>query len=349
MIDPLDIAQFDYALPPECIAQTPAGSRDAARLLVLDRHSARMQHRSFGDLPELLVPGDLLVLNNTRVLQARLLGTRVATGGRCEVLFIRAIDGGRWEVWLKTRGKPGPGEWLDMEAGRLRLRLCEPAADGAWRVEPDPDEDPASLLDRVGRPPLPPYIRRDPQTSPDEDRQRYQTVFARRPGAIAAPTAGLHFTDDLLGRLDRRGVETAWVTLHVGVGTFKPITAANVADHHMHTETYDVPAETIDAIARARRDGRRVVAVGTTTVRTLETVARHQPPTAGPGTTDLFIRPPYTFRLTDAMVTNFHLPRSSLLVMVSAFAGREAILQTYAEAIRLGYRFYSYGDAMLIA
>ena len=345
----MDTSLFDYELPAERIAQQPAPAREAARLLVLDRRTGELQHRSVRDLPELLREGDLLVANNTRVLQARLMGVRADTGGRCEVLFIRVVRPGLWVVWLKTRGTPRPGEWLDMEEGRLRLRLHEPGEDGAWRVEPDSQEDPAGLLERVGRPPLPPYIRRD-RDAPvrDEDRRRYQTVFAREPGAIAAPTAGLHFTDELLARLDARRVEMAWVTLHVGVGTFKPISGDTVEGHRMHSEWYHVPADTVEALTRARHDGRRIVAVGTTTVRTLETLARRDPLTPGAGTTDLFIRPPFEFRLTDAMITNFHLPRSTLLVMVSAFAGRETVLAAYTEAVRQGYRFYSYGDAMLI-
>ena len=349
VIGPLDTSLFDYELPAECIAQRPADRRQDARLLVLDRATGQIQHRHVRDLPERLGERDLLVLNDTRVLQARLLGTRCATGARCEVLFIRTARPGLWEVWLKTRGKVRAGEWLDMEDGRLRVRVHGPAEDGAWLVEPDSHEDPVTVLDRVGRPPLPPYIRR-PRDAPSrpEDRQRYQTVYARRPGAIAAPTAGLHFTDDLLATLRDRGVEMAWVTLHVGVGTFKPIGTARIEDHHMHSELYDVPPETVEALTRARREGRRIVAVGTTTVRTLETVARRDPLVAGPGTTDLFIYPPYPFRLTDAVITNFHLPRSTLLVMVSALAGRETILNAYRDAVQRGYRFYSYGDAMLI-
>jgi len=345
----LDTSQFDYDLPPERIAQTPTRARDAARLLVLDRRTGGMQHGHVRDLVEHLRATDLLVLNNTRVLQARLLSRRRATGGRCEVLFLRVVRAGVWEVWLKTRGRPQPGEWLDMEQGRLCLRLHGPGEEGAWWVEPDSPEDPVVLLDRVGRPPLPPYVRRERDANLDNDRDRYQTVFARRPGAIAAPTAGLHFTQDLLACLEQRGVELAWVTLHVGVGTLKPIAASTLEQHHMHTESYDVPRETVEALTRARRDGRRIVAVGTTTVRTLETVAQRSPLEPGPGTTDLFISPPFPFRLTDALVTNFHLPRSSLLVMVSAFAGREHILSAYREAVQRDYRFYSYGDAMLIA
>jgi len=342
------VRDFDFELPESAIAQHPA-ARGESRLLVLDAAGAE-RHRRVRDLPALLRAGDLLVVNDTRVLPARLFGRRTPGGGRVELLLAERHGEVEWDVLLKPgrRARPGtrlelgshhePGSLLDAEVvargddGRFRVRFSSP-------VEPH--------LDRLGHVPLPPYIHRPDEAS---DRERYQTVFAREPGAIAAPTAGLHFDDALLAALDARGVERATVTLHVGLGTFKPVVAELVHEHRMDAERYVVPPATARAIARARAEGRRVVAVGTTVVRTLESVAAaHDGEVpAGAGATAIFIYPGHRFRAVDLLLTNFHLPCSTLLMLVSAFAGKERVLAAYGEAIEHGYRFYSYGDAMLV-
>lgn len=329
---------FDYELPEESIAQEPA-PRGESRLLVLDREGPD-RHRRVQDLPRLLRPGDLLVLNDTRVIPARLFGHRIGSEGRMEVLLVEKAGEREWDALVRPgkRARPGTGiafEGLTAEVvgkrdDRYRLRFSEP-------VEPH--------LDRLGHVPLPPYIRRPDEES---DRERYQTVFARNPGAVAAPTAGLHFSAELLEAIAAAGIGIARVTLHVGIGTFKPVAAERVEDHRMDHERYEVSEETAEAIRSARAEGRRVVAVGTTVVRTLESaVLAAGEVKAGGGSTELFITPGYAFRAVDVLLTNFHLPRSTLLMLVSAFAGRERVLAAYAEAVREGYRFYSYGDAML--
>jgi len=351
--DDLRVTDFDFELPPDRIAQAPARPRDASRLLVLDRATGATAHHRFRDLPDLLRPDDLLVLNDTRVVPAQLTARR-RTGGRIEGCFLRALDGERWEVLLASSGRLREGETLDLvdadEVPRAEVVLDSRGEGGVWTVRPPVDVDALAVLEAVGRPPLPPYIhrdRRDPRTA--ADRTDYQTIYARADGAVAAPTAGLHFTDDVLAALDARGIERATVTLHVGLGTFQPVRADRVVDHRMHEEWLEVPARAAEAVNRARAAGRRVVAVGTTTVRALESSA-DAAGTVRPGrrATRLFIYPPYAFRVVGAMVTNFHLPRSTLLMMVSAFAGRERMLAAYREAVAQGYRFYSYGDAMLI-
>ncbi len=346
----MDTALFDYRLPAEAVAQTPADRRDASRLMRLCRTSGTIDHHRFVELPELLRPGDLMVFNDTRVLPARL-AMRRRTGSQIEGLFLSRLDDGRWEVLLRGRGRLKPGESLVIDgAPEQSLRLDAHQGEGIWIVTPQPDADPYDLLRRVGRTPLPPYIDRrnvDERTAA-MDAERYQTVFARRDGAVAAPTAGLHFTPEVIERLRQRDVELAYLTLHVGLGTFRPVTADRVEDHRMHSERFELPADTAEAIHRAKAQGRRVVAVGTTTVRVLETVARRGPLGPCSGQTNLFIYPPFEFKLVDVLVTNFHLPRSTLLMMVSALAGREFLLRAYEEAIRQGYRFYSYGDSCLI-
>ena len=346
----METSLFDYYLPHDRIAQHPADRRDQSRLLRIDRAAGAVEHHGFHDLPGLLRPGDLLVLNDTRVLPARLT-LRRGTGSRIDGLFVCVVADGRWEMLLRGRGRLRPGETLVVDgAAEQAMRLIERGDDGVWTVAPDPAADPASLLDRVGRAPLPPYIRR-PHADEDlgcADLERYQTVYARQPGAIAAPTAGLHFTPELMEDLARREVAAAYVTLHVGLGTFKPVTAERVEDHEMHGERFSLSAAAAEAVAAARREGRRVVAVGTTTVRVLEHVARAGGFRESEGETTLFIHPPFEFRAVDALITNFHLPRSTLLMLVSAFAGRELLLWAYQEAIDAEYRFYSYGDACLI-
>jgi S-adenosylmethionine:tRNA ribosyltransferase-isomerase len=350
----LRISDFQYALPPERIAQAPARPRDASRLMLLERSTGAVAHHRFWDLPDLLRPGDLVVLNDTRVIPAALTARRA--GGACiDGIFLRAApEGGLWELLLAGRGRLRQGEVLSLlDAGgaeRARVDLAGRGPGGTWLVRPHEGVDPVVLLESIGRPPLPPYIRRDPADAALAacDREDYQTLYARRNGAVAAPTAGLHFTPQVLERLAARGIERTSITLHVGLGTFQPVRADHLADHRMHEEYAEIPAEAAGQVNRARRDGRRIVAVGTTTVRALESAAGAGGVEAGGRWTRLFIRPPYRFRAADVLLTNFHLPRSTLLVLVSAFAGREKILAAYAEAIRAGYRFYSYGDAMLI-
>jgi S-adenosylmethionine:tRNA ribosyltransferase-isomerase len=345
--DSLRLEQFDYDLPPRLIAQEPAAARDQSRLLLVRRRERTLAHHVFADLPELLAPGDLLVLNDTRVLRARLLGRRARTGGKWEGLFLREQAYGSWEMLCQTRGQLTTGETIEVEPGPLKLLLMERLPGGRWLVRPAEPGPALELLGRYGAVPLPPYIRKG-YAAPG-DQERYQTVYARRPGAVAAPTAGLHFTPAVFDGLQRRGVEWRFVTLHVGLGTFQPIQTEDINRHRMHAEWGELPADTATAIRACRARGGRVVAVGTTTVRVLETAATDDEPVRPwSGETDLYIYPPYAFRLVDALVTNFHLPRTSLLLLVSAFAGVDLIRQAYHIAVEAGYRFYSYGDAMLI-
>jgi len=342
------ISDFDYDLPPSAIAQEPAPDRDGSRLMVLPRLTGPARHHVFRDLPDLLSPGDLVVVNRSRVIPARLLGQR-SRGGEAEILLLldKGQDG-RWEAMVRPGRHLRPGQRVTVDEDLSVMVESEAlAADGRRQVRLlSKRRDVTAALERCGHTPLPPYIRRPDRT---EDRERYQTVYAREPGSIAAPTAGLHFTPALLDRLRERGVETAEVLLHVGPGTFRPVTAEEVEDHVVEPEPFSVSPETAAAVAACRKRGGRVVAVGTTTVRTLETVARGDGGIdARDGAAALVIVPGFTFRVVDALVTNFHLPRSSLLLLVSAFAGRERVLAAYAEAVREGYRFYSYGDAMLI-
>jgi len=350
----LRVSDFDYELDPALIAQQPLGRRSDSRLLVLDRASGRQVHARFSRLWEFLRSGDLLVLNDTRVIPAKFTARR-KSGAKIEGLFLAEPAPGRWQVLLKGAGRCKRGELLELAGCKTRLALLENHGQGRWDVAPTPSRPAERILGQIGATPLPPYIRRRGLEHDRRDRRRYQTVYAARPGAVAAPTAGLHFTPGLLRKLAQIGIETACVTLHVGLGTFAPVKTERIEDHKMHAEWYDLPAQTASKINRARRQGRRVVAVGTTSVRVLETVAR----TAAPlqptsGWTDIFIYPPAEFRLVDALITNFHLPRSTLLMLAAAFCcpggtdGVAMILQTYREAMQLGYRFYSYGDAMLI-
>ena len=342
---------YDYDLPPGRIAQAPARVRDGARLLALDRASGAIEHTRFTGLPGLLRPGDLLVLNDTAVLQARLFGRKAATGGGVEATLLAAEGDGRWRALV--RGAIRPGTTVEFAHGSERATVAGIDATGAVLIVFEHPGGGERAMKAAGYPPLPPYIRRREQEARRRrrsDRSRYQTVFARRPASVAAPTAGLHFTGRLFERLRRAGVESCFVTLDVGPGTFRPIRCRDLAEHRLDAEMAEIPAETAAAIAATRARGGRVVAVGTTVTRTLESFAdgqggvRQQRAPA-----DLFIRPGHRFGVVDALITNFHLPRSSLLVLAAAFAGRELLLAAYAEAVRLGYRFYSYGDAMLIA
>lgn len=345
----VDVSLFDFDLPEDRIASEPAAERDLSRLMLVDRGGrAPPEHRVFRDLPSLLRPGDLLVLNETAVFNARLLGRRSATGGKVEVLLLEERGGGAFDALVRSKSAPRGGEALRVGEGDAAFDLVFEASrgEGRARVRFPEGQDPWALVDRAGLPPLPPYIRRerrDPRT--ESDRRRYQTVFARERGSVAAPTAGLHFTEALLDRVRERGVGVARLTLHVGLGTFAPVRSATVEDHVMHLERYSISQETVAAVAAAKREGRRVVACGTTSLRALESWALAG---VASGSTDLFIHEGFGFRVVDALVTNFHLPRSTLLMLVSAFAGRENVLAAYGEAIARGYRFYSYGDAMLV-
>jgi S-adenosylmethionine:tRNA ribosyltransferase-isomerase len=345
-----DLDAYDYDLPKQLIAQSPAVCRTDARLMVVDRGRKSLEHKHIRDLPELLRPGDCLVINDTRVVPARLLGRRQTTGGHWEGLFIEVSPDGLWRVMCKTRGRLKASDVITLinASGEddVHLQLGVKQDDGTWIARPSTSEDAFALLDRVGRVPLPPYIRKGEMV--DSDRQQYQTVYAQVPGAVAAPTAGLHFTATLLDRLAEQGVDICSLTLHVGPGTFRPIAAETLAEHHMHIEWGSVGQEAVERILACRRRGGRVVAVGTTSVRLLETAAANG--TLGPftGYTGLFIRPPYQFRVTDVLLTNFHLPRTTLLVLVRTFGGDDLIRQAYDAAVREEYRFYSYGDAMLI-
>ncbi|GMV68488.1 MAG: S-adenosylmethionine:tRNA ribosyltransferase-isomerase [Pseudomonadota bacterium] len=335
---------FDFHLPPERIAQSPLPDRTAARLLCLDGGSGEWQDRRVGELPMLVKPGDLLVLNDTRVIPARLFGTK-PTGGAVELLIERIVDERRAHAHLKASKFPRPGTRIAL-AGGGTLMVGERRGD-LVEVSTDAAETLPALLERVGHIPLPPYIDR-PDT--DADRERYQTVFAARPGAVAAPTAGLHFDQALLDQLVAAGVRLGRLTLHVGAGTFQPVRAEQLAEHRLHAEQVEVGAELCAQIAETRARGGRVVAVGTTVVRALETAAESGVVQPYAGETRLFIHPgrDFRFRVVDALMTNFHLPRSTLLMLVCAFAGRDRVLAAYAHAVAAGYRFYSYGDAMWI-
>lgn len=338
------VEDFDYDLPQELIAQEPIPNRDQARLLVVHKGEERFEHRKFRDLLGYLVPGDVLVLNNSRVLPARLYARRAWTGGRVETLLLRPLGGDRWEVLVKPGRRAPVGEELVYGDGELRGRVVATTEAGGRIIEFQYQGSFREHLQRLGQIPLPPYIHKKLA-----DPERYQTVYASQEGSVAAPTAGLHFTRDFLRDIAASGVQICYLTLHVGLGTFRPVKTELVEEHKMHSEYYEVTPQVAAAVNAARREGRRVIAVGTTVVRTLESAAAEagllRP---GEGWTDLFIYPGYKFKVVDAMVTNFHLPRSTLLMLVSAFAGRETILAAYREAVRERYRFFSFGDAMLI-
>ena len=353
---PYEIGSYDFELPPELVAQEPLAERDASRLLVLERATGALEHRAFADLPELLRPGDLLVTNRSRVFPARLLGRRPG-GGDAEILLVQRLEPDLWEAMVRPGRRLRPGVVV-VVAPSLHVRIEGPKGGpppAGHRDQPSPLRrvrllldglDGETALERHGHVPLPPYIRR---TDAPSDRDRYQTVYAREGGSVAAPTAGLHFTAALLERLRERGIERAELVLHVGPGTFRPVDANDVREHRVDPERFTIPTETAAAVDRARAEGRRIVAVGTTATRALESAlgpgGRLR---AGDGETALVIVPGFHFRAVDALVTNFHLPRSSLLLLVSAFGGRERVLGAYAEAVRQRYRFYSYGDAMLL-
>jgi S-adenosylmethionine:tRNA ribosyltransferase-isomerase len=338
-------SDFDYNLPPDLIAQHPAEPRDSARLLLLGRESGRMEHCGMGDFPDCLRAGDLLVLNNTRVIPARLFG-RKETGGRVEILVERLRGDRECLAQIRSSKSPRSGSWLVVDAApQARLQVTGRAGDFFQLLRTDGGTV-MELLDAAGHVPLPPYITR---ADAEPDRDRYQTVFAQRPGAVAAPTAGLHFTPELLAGIESRGVALGYVTLHVGAGTFQPVRGEQVESHRMHNEWYEVDADLCECALQTRQGGGRIVAVGTTSVRCLESAAHGGTLQPARGETEIFIYPGFHFRSVDAMLTNFHLPRSTLLMLVSAFAGRERVLAAYREAVQQRYRFFSYGDAMFIS
>jgi S-adenosylmethionine:tRNA ribosyltransferase-isomerase len=340
-------SDFDFELPEELIAQQPIAPRDHSRLMVVDRAQQIWDHKTFDELPHLLHPGDLLVRNNTAVIPARLLGYRAATGGKWEGLFLHDVPDQRWEILATTRGQPLPGERVLVGQG-LTLVLETKNKSGSWIVRPNrqDNESTLALLKKHGHTPLPPYVRRGQELPGDQ--QSYQTVYAQRPGSVAAPTAGLHFTEELLENLAVSRITCVDLTLHVGLGTFRPVEVEQLEDHVIHAEWGELSAQAVATIEARRAEGGRIVAVGTTSARVLETAAQSGTLQPFSGQTNLFIRPGHVFRGFDALITNFHLPRSSLLILVSAFAGFELTRAAYAAAIRSRYRFFSYGDAMLI-
>jgi S-adenosylmethionine:tRNA ribosyltransferase-isomerase len=342
----MKLADYDYDLPESLIAQYPLPQRDQSRLMVLKRETHEILHSRFSDMGQFLPLHALLVVNNTKVIPARLLGRKIPTGAKIEVLLVRRKRKDVWEALVKPGKRASQGTRVAFGDGLLVGRILAKSDDGLYTVRFKYDGDFQEVLAQVGQTPLPPYIKREPEAI---DQAQYQCVYATQAGAVAAPTAGLHFTSELLDRLRRGGCDIVTVTLHVGLGTFQPVKAENIEDHKMHAESFEISQETADQINAARREGRKIVAVGTTSVRVLETVAAEDGGVnPGNGETDIFIYPGYRFKVVDALVTNFHLPKSTLLMLVSAFAGREFILEAYREAISQKYRFYSYGDAMLI-
>lgn len=348
---PNELDAYDYQLPRELIAQEPSARRTDSRMMIVNRSTGRIDHSSVRDLPDYLRAGDAMVVNDSKVLQARLVGYRAQTRGRWEGLFLREQNGIA-ELLCKTRGKMKPGESVvlrDPEGREIQsLVLVSVLEHGQMLFRPEPEQNWLELLESNGRVPLPPYIRDGQMTSLDQE--RYQTVFARNPGSVAAPTAGLHLTEDLILRIRSSGVALVSVTLHVGIGTFRPIQVPRLSDHKMHSEYASIGEGVVKRLLSCRSEGGRIVAVGTTTVRTLETAAAvgHGGLVPWSGETDIFLRPGHQFKAVDALLTNFHLPRSSLMVLVSAFASRELIMEAYQKAIEEQYRFYSYGDCMLI-
>ncbi|EGL81626.1 S-adenosylmethionine:tRNA ribosyltransferase-isomerase [Caldalkalibacillus thermarum TA2.A1] len=339
------VDEFDFELPEELIAQKPLPDRASSRLLHLDRQTGAIFHHQFTDIVQLLTAGDVLVLNDTKVMPARLLGVKEETGAKVEVLLLKQIEGDSWETLVKPAKRVKPGVTLRFGDGRLRA-VCTGVTDAGGRyIRFEYQGIFQEILAELGQMPLPPYIKEQL-----DDPDRYQTVYARHEGSAAAPTAGLHFTPAILQALEDKGVILTYITLHVGLGTFRPVQAERVEEHQMHAEFFQMPQETAQVLNQAKAEGRRIIAVGTTSVRTLETVVRAQNGRFGAcsGWTDIFIYPGFRFQAIDGMLTNFHLPKSTLIMLVSAFAGKETIMQAYREAVKQRYRFFSFGDAMLI-
>lgn len=340
----LKTSDFYYDLPPELIAQTPLDDRSSSRLLVLDKKTGDFCHKHFYDIIDMLDDGDCLVLNDTRVLPARLYGEKEGTGGKIEFLLLNRIDRDRWEVILKPGKKAKPGAKFIFGNGLLKAEIIETVNDGNRIVEFSYEGVFENILDELGEMPLPPYI-----TEKLKDKERYQTVYSKNDGSAAAPTAGLHFTKELLDKILKKGIKIAYVTLHVGLGTFRPVKVDDVESHKMHSEFYIMTGETADIINETKKSGGRVISVGTTSSRVLETIADENGMVkAQTGWTDIFIYPPYKFKAVDALITNFHLPESTLLMLVSSLAGKENIENAYREAVKERYRFFSFGDAMFI-
>ena len=338
-------SDFYFDLPQELIAQDPLEDRSSSRLLVLDKHTGEISHHVFKDIVDYLRPGDCLVLNNTKVIPARLLGEREGTGAHVEVLLLKRKEADVWETLVKPGKKCKPGTRLSFGDGLLKAEVLETVEEGNRLIRFEYEGIWEEVLDRLGEMPLPPYI-----THKLQDRNRYQTVYAKYEGSAAAPTAGLHFTKELLEQIEAKGVTTAYVTLHVGLGTFRPVKEENVLEHHMHSEYYQVPESEAEKINSTKKNGGRIICVGTTSCRTVESAADEQGIVhAGSGNTEIFIYPGYRFKVLDALITNFHLPESTLVMLVSALAGREHVLSAYEEAIRQKYRFFSFGDAMFIS
>ena len=337
-------SDFYYDLPKELIAQTPAEPRDSSRLLVLDRQSGETVHKHFFDIIDYLDEGDLLVCNDSRVLPARIYGIKEPTGARVEFLLLKQISGNRWETLCKPGKKAKEGARFSFGDGLLYATVTEVKDDGNRVVDFECDENFFSTLDKIGQMPLPPYI-----TEELKDRERYQTVYSHELGSAAAPTAGLHFTTELMDKIKAKGVNIAYVTLHVGLGTFRPVKVDDVTKHKMHSEHYEVPEETAELIKKTKQSGKRVIAVGTTSCRTLESVAaEHGEVVPCEGFTEIFIYPGFEFKVLDGLITNFHLPESTLIMLVSAFAGYDNIMNAYKTAVEERYRFFSFGDAMAI-
>lgn len=340
----LKTSDFYFDLPEELIAQDPLQERSASRLLVLDKESGKISHRGFSDILHCLAPGDCLVLNDTKVIPARLLGSKEDTGGAVEVLLLKRREKDVWECLVKPGKKAKPGTRLKFGDGLLTAEVLETVEEGNRLIRFFYEGIFEEVLDRLGEMPLPPYI-----THKLEDKNRYQTVYAKQEGSAAAPTAGLHFTKELLADIEKKGVELAYVTLHVGLGTFRPVKAEHILEHHMHSEYYQVSKEAAEKINHAKRTGHRVICVGTTSCRTVESAAGEDGIVRpGCGDTQIFIYPGYRFKVLDALITNFHLPESTLIMLVSALAGREHVLHAYEEAVSKKYRFFSFGDAMLV-
>lgn len=338
------LEDFNYELPEELIAQHPLKQRDESRLLVYDRRTRTIEHRIFRDVVDYLEAGDALVINDTKVIPARLIGYRADTGGKIEFLLLRRLEGDRWEIIERPGRRAQIGATFVFGNGELKARILDKTSQGGRIVEFIYDGIFEEILDRLGQMPLPPYIKEKL-----DDKNRYQTVYAKNDGSAAAPTAGLHFTNELLQRIEDKGVNIVHITLHVGLGTFRPVKEEDISKHQMHSEYYQVSQQAADVINDTHRAGHKIFAVGTTCVRTLETVTDQQGIThAQEGWTDIFIYPGYRFKVVDALITNFHLPKSTLLMLVSAFAGRDEMLSVYQEAVRQRYRFFSFGDAMLI-
>lgn len=338
-------SDFYYDLPKELIAQTPVEPRDSSRLLLLDRNNGNIEHKHFYDIIDALNPGDLLVANDSRVLPARIYGIKEGTGARVEFLLLKQISGNKWETLCKPGKKAREGAEFIFGDGILKAKVVEVKEDGNRIVDFECDENFFATLDKIGQMPLPPYI-----TEELKDRERYQTVYSHELGSAAAPTAGLHFTNELMERIKAKGVNIAYVTLHVGLGTFRPVKVDDVTKHKMHSEHYEIPAETAELINLTKKNGGRVIAVGTTSCRTLESVASFYGEIKPcDGFTDIFIYPGYEFKVLDGLITNFHLPESTLIMLVSAFAGYNNVMNAYKNAVDEKYRFFSFGDAMFIS